>query len=335
MKGKVLGLLVAVGLCTQSCDPAADSACKNAASGPQIPVPVTRLEKALGELKDSTAAKSFLQANPMLARGYFYTGARTEADTAEILRLLVGQAQDPYMDTMRRDVLKVYPNVDALQGDLAGLFGRVQAQFPDFEPPKAIYTLASGFNVDVLYLDSLLILGLEHFMPDSAHYEPPQIPRYIRVRMRPNTIVPSVAKLISDRYNRSQFSPEQAMVEEMVRWGKVLYFQEQMLPCVGDTLIMGYSAQTLKDVEKNAPLIYAHFVDRNLFFNTDHLLRAKYVGERPVVSEIGPECPGRIGQWIGWQIVRKWAADKKLTLAQVMAEPDGRKIFNQARWKPE
>lgn len=271
----------------------------------------------------------------MLARGYFYTGARTEADTAEILRLLVGQAKDAYMDTMRADVLKVYPNVDALQGDLAGLFGRVKSEFPDFAPPKAIYTLASGFNVDVLYLDSLLILGLEHFMPDSAHYEPPQIPRYIRVRMRPNTIVPSVAKLISDRYNRSQFSPEQAMVEEMVRWGKVLYFQEQMLPCVGDTLIMGYSAQTLKDVEKNAPLIYAHFVDRNLFFNTDHLLRAKYVGERPAVSEIGPECPGRIGQWMGWQIVRKWAADKKLTLAQVMAEPDGRKIFNQARWKPE
>ena len=289
----------------------------------------------MGKLTDSASAERFLQDHLPLAKGYFYAGAKDKSDTIEILHLLIRQAKDPYMDTMRQDVLKFYPSAEALQDGFSSLFGRVKQEFAEFVPPRDVYTVSSGFNVDLLYLDSLLIIGLEHFMPDSAHYEPPQIPRYIRVRMRPNTIVPSVAKIISEKFNRSAFSPEQAMVEEMVRWGKVLYFQEQMLPCTPDSLLIGYPAKTLADVSKNAPLIYAHFVDRGLFFNTDHLLRSKYVGERPSIPEIGPDCPGRIGQWMGWQIVRKWAADKKKSLAQVMAEPDGKKIFNEARWKPE
>jgi hypothetical protein len=270
----------------------------------------------------------------LLASQYFYMGVRTRTDSIAVLRQMAGQAKDLYLDTMRADVLKYYPTIEPLQGELGGLFGRVKAVYPSFNPPKEIFTLASGFTVDILYLDSLLLLGLEHFTPDSAHYETPQIPRYIRVRMRPNTLVPGVARLLSDKYVKTTFSPEPVLVEEMIRWGKVLYFQKQMLPCLPDTILYGYTAEALAEVNTNANLIYAHFVDKGLFFSTDHLLRSKYVGERPATPEIGNKCPGRLGQWMGYQIVRKWAEEKDLTLQQVLAEPDAQKIFNEARWKP-
>ncbi len=289
----------------------------------------------MAKIEDSAQGRDFLAQEPELATAVFYADLGPGADTAQVWQLLAAQAKDPYMDTLRQDVLQTYPSLAQLEADLGQLYGRVQSAYPGFTPPAKTYTLASGFRIDLLYLDSLLLIGLEHFMPDNAHYEPPSIPRYIRQRMRPYAIVPGVAKLLADKYVKTDFNPEQAMVEEMVRWGKILYFQEQMLPCTPDTVLIGYPAAALADVEKNAPMIYAHFVDRGLFFSTDHLLRAKYVGERPTITEIGPACPGRIGQWMGWQIVRKWAKDKALSLPQVMAEPDGRKIFNEARWKPE
>jgi hypothetical protein len=302
---------------------------------PQIPVKVERLEESLGKLMDSAAAQAFVDAHPLFARGYLYQGVQTRGDSALVIAQLVRQAKDSIMDTLRRDIVRIFPKVEPLQGDLASLFGHIRASFPSFEPPKKIYTLTSGFTVDLLYIDSLLLIGLEHFTPDTAYYQPPEIPRYFRDRRRPNTIVPGLAALISDRYIKTAFSPEQAMVEEMIRWGKVLYFQRQTLPCLPDTLLYGYPAETLGDVTKNAKVIYGHFVDKGLFFSTDHLLRSKYVGERPSIPEIGDNCPGRIGQWMGYQIVAKWAKDKKRSLPEVLAEPDGRKIFNEARWKPE
>jgi hypothetical protein len=312
-----------------------DSGCKNAENAAQIPVRIERLEETLANLQDSAKAKAFLGTFPALAKNYFYMGVHTLADTNAVLQQLVSQAKDPFMDTIRQDIRHFYPSLEPLQAELGVLFGRVKKEYPDFVPPKHVYSLASGFAVDILYLDSLMLLGLEYFLPDSAHYEPPQTPRYIRVRLRPNTLVPGVAKLLSDRYIKTEFAPEQAIVEEMVRWGKVLYFQKSVLPCLPDSVLFGYTAQTLKDVDENDKVIYAHFVDKGLFFNTDHLLRSKYVGERPSIPEIGDKCPGRIGQWMGYQIVAKWAADKNKTLRQVLEEPDGRKIFNEARWKPE
>jgi hypothetical protein len=271
----------------------------------------------------------------VLASHYFYMGVQAKADSQQVLKQIVSQSSDLFLDTMRRDVLGVFPSMQPYEEELGGLFGRIKAEFPEFVPPKYVYSVVSGFTVDILYLDSLMLLGLEHFMPDTAHYETPQIPHYIRKRMRPNTLVPGVAKLLSDKFIRNDFSPEPALVEDMIRWGKVLYFTKTMLPCLPDTLLFGYSAEVMEDVNKNAPLIYAHFVDKALFFNTDHLLRAKYVGERPSIPEIGDKCPGRIGQWMGYQIVRKWAEEKDLSVAAVMKEPNAQKIFNEARWKPK
>jgi uncharacterized protein YjaZ len=44
--------------------------------------------------------------------------------------------------------------------------------------------------------------------------------------------------------------------------------------------------------------------------------------------------PGNIGQWIGWRIVQKFAAqNEKLTLQKVLATP-ARKIFEESKYKP-
>jgi hypothetical protein len=52
------------------------------------------------------------------------------------------------------------------------------------------------------------------------------------------------------------------------------------------------------------------------------------------VVEIGNQCPGRVGRWLGWKIVRKWAQDKKVPLQKVMEEKSARKIFEQSGFKP-
>ena len=152
--------------------------------------------------------------------------------------------------------------------------------------------------------------------------------------MRPEAIVPGVARIISNRYAQNLPQAEPAMVDEIIRWGKAYYFVEQMMPCLPDSILIGYPQAVLEDVESNAPRIYNHFVSGNLFFSKDQLVIAKYTGERPAILEIGEKAPGRLGQWLGLQIVRAYATRTKKTVQEIMREPDARKIFDQARYRP-
>ena len=223
-----------------------------------------------------------------------------------------------------------------MENDLTGLFSRTKFYYPKFHVPK-VYTLVSGFGVDLEVKDSVLVIGLEYFLSDSAHYSPRSngmpLPSYILKRLKKRFLVPQIAMVEADRFCEIDIL-DNTMMGEMIKWGRIYYFMERTMPCLHDSLLTGYSAEELEEVNGNLKTIWAHYLDKNLFFSTDFFLIKKYCDERPKVIEIGDDCPGRIGRWLGWQIVRKWAKVKNKTLQEVMAEKDSRKIFSESGFKP-
>ena len=57
--------------------------------------------------------------------------------------------------------------------------------------------------------------------------------------------------------------------------------------------------------------------------------------ERPNVFEIGNKCPGRIGAWLGWEIVNEYSKNNgAMSLQEIMANPDAQEILNKAKYNP-
>ncbi|MDH3710460.1 MAG: gliding motility lipoprotein GldB, partial [Cyclobacteriaceae bacterium] len=78
-----------------------------------------------------------------------------------------------------------------------------------------------------------------------------------------------------------------------------------------------------------------HFVEKKLLYETSHFTKKKYMDERPTTVEIGNKCPGRIGEWLGWQIVMKYMKENpQISLDQLMESEDVQGIFTQSRYKP-
>ena len=50
--------------------------------------------------------------------------------------------------------------------------------------------------------------------------------------------------------------------------------------------------------------------------------------------EIDNESPGRIGVWIGWQIVRSFMNNNEVSLQQLMTL-DAKEIFERSKYKPK
>jgi hypothetical protein len=140
---------------------------------------------------------------------------------------------------------------------------------------------------------------------------------------------------INDSINKTQLN-DKTVLADMIAYGKSFYFAKHMLPCVPDSVFIWYTPQEINGSVKNQDLIWARFIESQVLFATSHTVKKDYLGERPITVQVGEKCPGRIGQWMGWQIVKKYMkSHSEISLQQLMATGDAQALFNQSGYRPQ
>ena len=124
------------------------------------------------------------------------------------------------------------------------------------------------------------------------------------------------------------------MLSEMIDYGKSYYLLSKILPCTPERILIGYTEEEWEDVFENDQIIWANFVQNEWLYETNHTIKQKFLGERPNVYEIGDKCPGRIGRWLGWQIVNAYAEKSGASVTEIMSERDLNKLFAASGYKP-
>jgi uncharacterized protein YjaZ len=60
------------------------------------------------------------------------------------------------------------------------------------------------------------------------------------------------------------------------------------------------------------------------------------MADGPFTAEFSKDAPARLGEWLGWQIVREYyEKNPEVTLQLVMTETDAQKILSNSGYKPE
>jgi hypothetical protein len=296
-------------------------------------IKLKRLERDLFSDKSKAGIAQFLANNPSFNKKYF--GKFFPNDEITVKELFTG-INNKSVDTLFQNSQEVFGEMEDIKADFAKASANVKANFPKHKVQE-INTFISGMGFwgnDLYIDDSLIVISLDFFLGDKCKYEP-QLPKYILKRYKKQNIVPFLMSLVANKYNQTDFL-DNSLVAEMIYYGKAYYFLEKTMPQLADSSIAGYSNLELAEIKTHEKIIWAHFIEKNLLFETKSEISNKYVGERPNVPEIGTKCPGRVGRWVGWQIVKKYMEkNPDLTLAQLMAEKDARKIFNISKYKPE
>jgi hypothetical protein len=107
---------------------------------------------------------------------------------------------------------------------------------------------------------------------------------------------------ISDRFNKTDLN-DHTVLADMLAYGKSFYFAKHMLPCVPDSVLIWYTADEIRGARENEELIWARLIQDKVLFSVSMMEKKNYLGDRPITTQVGEKCPGRIGQWVGWQIV--------------------------------
>ncbi|MEZ0540794.1 gliding motility protein [Fibrella sp. Tmos10] len=255
------------------------------------------------------------------------------SDTALVAELMA-RVSNAELNTLYKQTQAEFGDANQLAGELAEAFANIERDFPAFKKPR-VATFITGFmGPDLVVTDSLILIGLDYFAGPTAKYRPrgDEFPQYILRRYAPPYIVPTIVRLLSDRFN-AQDHTDQSLLADMVYNGKSLVFTRTMLPEVPDSLIIGYSDRQLTETFNSQDQVWAHFIDNQLLYQTNADIKKRYMGERPFTAEIGNRCPGRIGDWLGWRIASRYYDEKKVSIQALMKTANARQIFQESGYK--
>jgi hypothetical protein len=292
---------------------------------------IERLDKKLFKIHTRSALKDLLDNNFVFSE-IFLARSRYPHDSIFIdryFKLLHNQS----IDTLWNETDQLFGDLDEVVKQFEDAFKNIKYYYPDFTPPK-IQFVFTGLTHDMYVSDSLIIIGLDYYLGDEATYRPMNIPEYILKRYRKENIVPNSLLLLSEKYNKIDIR-DKTLLAEMIFYGKAFYFSKQMLPCVADSIFLGYTQKEMKDIYYSQEIIWANFIENEALFDTNHLIKDKFISERPKTFEIGQNCPGRIGRWIGWEIVKSYMKNNpEVSIPDLMNNNNSSWIFERSGFKP-
>jgi gliding motility-associated lipoprotein GldB len=292
---------------------------------------IERLDKKLFKIHTRTELKELLDDNFAFSE-IFLARSQYPYDSIFINRFY-DLLHNPAIDTLWKETESVYGDLENISIQFENSFKRIKYYYPEFKPPK-IQFVFTGLSHDMYVSDSLIIIGLDYYLGNEASYRPVDIPDYILKRYRKENIVPNSLLLLSQNYNKIDIR-DKTLLGEMIFYGKAFYFSKQMLPCVPDSIFLGYSPKEMEDIFHGQEIIWANFIENEVLFDTNHHIKDKFIAERPKTFEIGQNCPGRIGRWIGWEIVKDYMDNnKEATLPDLMKNNNSRIIFEKSGFKP-
>lgn len=295
------------------------------------PVKIHRYEKALFTISPD----NLKQELPSIAGEFNIFLGDQYLDQANLMRL-----QSFISDTAMQALYKVsmlgYPDLSSIGSELTQSFRYFKYYFPDKAIPE-VYTYISGLDVDhpVRYSEQGIVISLDLFLGSNEPiYTRSGIPRYKTERMTSEHITSSCMEEIG-RSLVMVNEERQSLLDLMVAEGKILYFADITLPKTSDASKIGYSPAQLDWCVSNEARIWAFLVENNLLFTTDPEAVGKLMTDGPFTSGFGQESPGRIGAWVGWQIVKNYMKrNQDEPVEKMMQEKDSQMILEGSRYKP-
>ena len=206
-------------------------------------------------------------------------------------------------------------------------------QFPQIKPPK-VYMHVSGFNRNIIVTDDILSLSADKYLGSDYPVYQNFFDDYQRQLMNPDRIVPDY--LLGFMMANLPFKgDEDVLLDRMLYEGKLRYILSQLLPNRQERESVGYDKEQYEWCTQHQSLIWKTILENHHLFTADFFTTNQYIKEAPHTAPLPVESPGRVGIWLGHQIISAYMKQKPKTGWQKLMEfTDYRDLLKQSKYKP-
>jgi len=267
---------------------------------------------------------------PKVKKEYPYLFPESFTDSIAISKISNKDEQELFKETQL-----LYQDISFLKTQLTSLFKHVKYYNSNFNAPNVV-TMISNIDYDsrVIYADSLLFISLDVYL-GKTHPFYGDYPKYIKENNTKENIIVDVANSLISKQVFS--SSKRSFLSKMIYEGKKMYLLDLYLPTILDRFKIGYSQEKLDWALVNEENIWKYLIERKLLFSTETKLNKRFIDNAPFSKfylQNDNESPGRIGVWLGWQIVKSFMENNDVSLQELLLI-DSQELYNKSKYKPK
>lgn len=241
---------------------------------------------------------------------------------------------DTLQQQLFEEIDKKFGNFSSEEEDIKALFQHIKYYDKTFTAPRVVtFSDYVKYRDKTIVTDTIALVALDTYLGEDHQFYG-GIPQYISQNMKPSQIVSDLASDYSKKYIFQ--SQNKTLLDDMIYFGKQLYFKDKVIPSKSDAEKIGYTQEQLDWAVSNESYIWRFFVENELLYSTDTSLSNRFIAPAPFSKfylELDSESPGRLGQYIGWQIVRAYMENNDVPLMNMLQE-DAKVIFEKSKFKP-
>jgi len=267
---------------------------------------------------------------PALKQNYPFLFSKRYADSVWVQRM-----SDPIQQLQNKAVDSVFEDFSRTESEIFNFYQHLKYYNKALKTPRLITVLSDvDYRNKVVVTDSIVLIALDTYL-GAEHEFYASFYDYIKQNLNKDQIVSDLATAYAEQLI---YQPKRVtFLEEMIYFGKQLYLKDLLIPFKDNNQKIGYSSAQYEWAEENEFYIWQYFVEKELLYETDRKLLSRFIIPAPFSRfnlELDSESPGRLGQYIGWQIVKSYMENKETPLLQ-MLQMEATEIFNNAKFKPK
>lgn len=280
---------------------------------------------------DADKEKALLEKYPLLLPAFGQIAMKTN-DTSTFFPLLKDYFANEALLKIYQDAMSTYNDVSPYEEKLTAVNALIDENFIGKQLPQLAMHV-SGFRANVIIVNNMISLSVDKYLgsdyPAYAEFFQP----YERMQMQPEDIVKDYVKawLMSDIIKPD--AEYENLLTAMVNEGKVLYALSILLPDEDKNNLIGYTPQQMAWCKSNEKDIWQTIVKQNYLYSTDHMLITRLINDAASTTVVSPQSPGRVGAWMGWQIVNQYANKKGFLLEDILSM-EAQTILKGAKYNP-
>lgn len=224
---------------------------------------------------------------------------------------------------LEEDIHSKFQDLTAYKKQISSGFKYLKYYFNSGKFPRNIVFMNSLFQSNAFSTHEEIGVGLERYLGYSNRIVKKLPPEPFYDWMKKGWEEEYLVRDVLCSWIMTHYIEEQdnSLVESMIQWGKILYLTEASLPVIEKRIILRYTADQYDWANKNELSFWKYLVKEKMLFKNSGLEKANFINEGPYTVGLPEDSPDRMGQFIGWKMVRNFMNENELKIEDLPKVP--------------
>ncbi|GHT54409.1 gliding motility lipoprotein GldB [Bacteroidia bacterium] len=240
---------------------------------------------------------------------------------------------EPTLMGLYRDEQKQFADIQTLTSEVSSGLDVFLKEFPAIKRPQ-VYLHVSGLNQNVIVTNEILSLSADKYLGADYPLYQQFFYDYQRQLMTPDRMAPDY--LLGFMMANLPFKgKDDVLLDRMLYEGKLRYILSMLLTDRQAWEYVGYNEAQYAWCSNNQKQIWKTILENQHLFTGNYMTTAQYLKEAPHTSFLPVESPGRVGVWLGYQIIVSYMKQNPDTGFQELMDLTGyQDLLKQSKYKP-